>query len=427
MPLAELAILACAILLWAALSRPLATAPLTPTLVFVFVGLVVGPAGLAVAGFTLQDTTVHLLVELTLMLVLFTDAARIRLDVLSHEASLASRLLLLGLPLTVVTGTVLARWLFPGWSWAECALLGAILAPTDPALAQAVVLRTDVPGRVRDALNVESGLNDGLCLPLVVVFASLAGAMSGRLEPATSWALFAAAQLLLGPAAGLVIGFAGARTVERAVEANHVTGDFRRLSTVGLALLAFAGAGLIGGNGFLAAFVAGLTVARAAPALRTSIRTFGASEGELLALLTFMVFGAALLPQALARANATTIAYALGSLTLVRMLPVAVALAGTGLRPATILFLGWFGPRGIASVLFGLLVLPQAEHLPPALVATVFLTVALSIVAHGMTAGPLSRQYARHLSGQARHRPGGREHGPALNVPPRSGHSRVPR
>ncbi len=423
----ELASLAAALLLFAGISRRAEHSPLTPPIFFVAVGLLAGPAGLGWIALDGAEHGVHLLAELTLVLVLFTDAARIDLACLRREESLPARLLGVGMPLTIAAGALAAATVLPGFGPWECLLLAAILAPTDAALGQAVVSNPRVPVRIRQSLNVESGLNDGIALPLVLVLAMLGGARE-EAAPVGEWLRFAALQVTLGPATGALVGWVGGRGIERGATAGWISSSFQRLSGLGLAVLAFAGAELVGGNGFIAAFVAGLTLGNTARTVCSRIYDFGEAEGQLLTLLVFVVFGALMVPEAVAALRdgpggvAPALAYAALSLSVVRMLPVALALLGAGLRPASVAFLGWFGPRGLASILFALLIVEErggaaAEQIQ----AIVVLTVLASTLAHGVTAFPLASRYASWVTAIRQHAEA--EHAESMELPVRLTHT----
>ncbi len=395
---ASIAVIALSVCLFAAFSRKAERSPLTPPLFFLAVGFLLGGEGLGWMHLDIDGGAIHVLAELTLVLVLFTDAARIDLTCLRREESLPARLLGIGMPLTIAAGAFAAGVLLPGLGWTEALLLAAILAPTDAALGQAVVSNPCVPLRIRQSLNVESGLNDGIALPVVLVLASLAGARE-EAGDASYWLRFAALAVTLGPLLGAAVGFLGGRVVAWGTRAGWINAAFQRISGLGLALLAFGAAELVGGNGFIAAFVAGLTLGNTARGVCACLYEFGEAEGQLLTLLVFLAFGAALLPEALPHATGGALLYALLSLTVVRLVPVALSLLGTGLRPASIAFLGWFGPRGLASILFVLLVVEEGRLASgPFLQAVVVLTVLASTLLHGLTAYPLARRYGDYAA-----------------------------
>ncbi|MCG8591096.1 MAG: cation:proton antiporter [Proteobacteria bacterium] len=416
-----LVVLAAALLIFGGFSRLAERSIVTPPLFFAALGYVVSSAGLGWLELPVEGAGIHALAELTLVLVLFTDASRIDLDCLRREESLPLRLLALGLPLTIAAGAAAAYGLFPQLGWAGAALLAAILAPTDAALGQSVVSSPRVPIRMRQSLNVASGLNDGIALPVVLFFASLAGA-TGVTAEAGHWARFVALQLVLGPAVGVAVGVVGGRLVQKGTTAGWINAPFQRLSALGLALLAFAGSELVGGNGFIAAFVAGLALGNAARSVCTCLHEFGEAEGQLLTLLVFFVFGAVMVPAALHHADGAVWLYGLASLTLVRMLPVALACLGSGLRWPSLAFLGWFGPRGLASILFALLVLEGGGLAEGGRIeAIVVVTVLLSTLLHGVTAYPLAARYGAWT--ERVRESASAEHGPSPELPVRIAHT----
>ncbi|MGI9341719.1 MAG: cation:proton antiporter [Gammaproteobacteria bacterium] len=395
MNLASLLIVTGGLLLYSLISGRLQGTIVTPPLAFVAFGFAIGAGGLGIANFELDHSAIHLLAECTLVLVLFTDAARIDLGRVRRDHDLPVRMLVVGFPLAILAGTLAAAFLFPSFSIWEAALLAALLAPTDAALGQAVVSAKIVPLRVRQAINVESGLNDGIALPAVLLFAALAvGAEGGN--DAAGWVQFVLFQLVLGPLTGVIIGFVGARLLDSAAERGWANDSFQGIGILSLAIFMFLAAELVGGNGFIAAFVGGMVFGNSIRNECTFLFEFMETEGQLLMLITFLLFGATMLPEGVAHMQPGYIFYALLSLTLIRMLPIAISLIGSGLSLPTTLFLGWFGPRGLASVLFVLLILENAgiEHRDEVLAITV-LTVGLSVLLHGVTAAPLANRYGK--------------------------------
>ena len=396
MDLGSLTTVAAGFYLFALVSGRLQGTVVTAPLVFILFGFLLGDGGLGVADVDPGHAVIHTIAELTLVLVLFTDAVRIDLRLVRADHDLPVRMLLVGLPFTMLAGALVASWVFPSFSVWEAALLAALLAPTDAALGQPVVSDPAVPVRIRQAINVESGLNDGIALPAVLLFSTLAGA--GPVD-VTDWVRFVALQVTLGPVVGIVIGFAGARLLDEAVDRGWTSGTFQGIGILALAGLAFGVAELVGGNGFIAAFVGGLAFGHALRHPCTFLLEFMETEGQLLMLVTFVVFGAALLPVGLSHLSPATLGYAALSLTAVRMIPVAASFVGTDVKAPTRLFLGWFGPRGLASILFVLLILedapvPHAEEL----LAITVLTVAMSALLHGVSAAPLAARYGRLTS-----------------------------
>jgi len=395
MDLTTIAIVGGLLLAYALVSGRLEGTVLTAPLLFVAFGFLAGPGGFGFADIDVEHSAIHVIAELTLILVLFTDAARIDLNRVRQDHNLPMRMLLIGLPLAIGAGAFVAAALFPAFSIWEAALLAALLAPTDAALGQSVVSAKAVPIRIRQAINIESGLNDGIALPAVLLLAALAGTTHGGNETG-DWLRFGLLQVTLGPLAGAIIGYAGARLIDTAAERAWATTAFQGIGILSLSVLAYVLAEMIGGNGFISAFVAGIVFGNSIRHPCTYLFEFMESEGQLLMLITFLVFGAALLPEGLAHANVTFVVYAVLSLTAIRMIPIALSLLGSGIRLPTYLFVGWFGPRGLASILFVLLILEEAEipHRAEILSITV-ITVALSVILHGISAAPLANIYGR--------------------------------
>ena len=398
MEFAAVLVVAGVVFAYSLVSNWLAARSITGPIVFVATGMALGPAGAGAIGGDLTEGSVEILAEVTLVLLLFTDATRIDLALLRRQILLPSRLLLIGLPLTVLAGTGAAVALFPDLALWEAALVAAVLAPTDAALGQAVVSDLRVPVRIRQALNVESGLNDGLMLPAITVVVALA-AIGIETESPSFWFTFAARQIAYGLVAGVVIGLAGGRLLDASASRGWVAPTMRQLATLSVGMAAFAAATALDGNGFVAAFVAGLSFGSAAREQCESAADFAEDEGHLLMLITFLFFGATLAGPALSELTPRIAIYAVLSLTLLRMVPVGLSVIGVGLKRNTIGYLGWFGPRGLASILFGIFVLEQAD-LPSAeqILHIVTWTVLISVVLHGISSVPLTDRYTRWFS-----------------------------
>lgn len=333
--------------------------------------------------------------EVALALVLFADASRVTLAQLRERTGLAARLLGPGMLLTIGLGTLAGLWLLGALDGWEAAALAAILAPTDAALGAAVVEDERVPQRIRQALNVEAGLNDGLAVPFLLLFVAGASVTEG-FQPASFWATTLIEKVGIGLLAGVVTGLVAGEVAGRARAASWSTGASEQLAMAGVAIALFVFTEEVGGSGFIAAFVGGLAAGSRLRAEREPALRFTEEEGALIGSFVFFALG--LFVVALAdRITWQEGVYAVLSLTLVRMLPVAIALAGAGLRRPTVAFMGWFGPRGLASVVLALVVLEQEHQLQhiDTLTETSLVTVCLSIVAHGLSAGPLSGRYGR--------------------------------
>ncbi len=367
--------------------------PLTPPMAFIAAGVVLASAGRL--DVDIEEPLVRGIMEITLVVVLFTDASRIDLRALSRDFSAPLRMLTGGLGLTVVAGTLLAAALLPGLGIWEAAVLAVVLAPTDAALGQAVVSDDSIPRSVRQTLNVESGLNDGLALPLLAIALAVAGAAEAPGDPGF-WFRLAVEEIVFALVIGAGLAYIAGVLIVAARARGWMATVFLRLSGVTLALVTFGVADAAGGSGFLAAFVAGAVLGNVARSECAPIHAFAEAEGQLLVLTTFLLFGAIAVVPAFDRLDWRAVLYAVGSLTVVRMVPVALSLAGSGLRRASVWFLAWFGPRGLASILFGLLVL-EASGIPAEgrIFDIAVVTVTISALAHGVTAAPLARRYGR--------------------------------
>ncbi len=374
----------------------------TGPMVFMLVGVLVSPLGLDLFTMHTDTDTVKLIAEITLILILFVDASLIKLDVLrSAPSRIPARLLGIGLPLTMLCGFALGALLFDGMTLWGIALIALILSPTDAALGQAVVKSESVPSRIRQSISVESGLNDGIALPPILVCFAALGAESSGHEGA--WLGFMLKQLTFGPLIGVLVGWIGGRLIERASQLGWMESTFQRLAAFSLALLAYALAEAVEGNGFIAAFAAGIGLSlgirdAGSHELLERIQETGEAAGALLLHGVFLLLGLAAIPIAVGYWGWTELLYAVASLTVIRMLPVAISLIGTKSDVWTILFIGWFGPRGIASVLYLLLAISAIglaghEHM----FSIIVLTVTLSVLAHGVTAVPLCNRYAAKI------------------------------
>jgi NhaP-type Na+/H+ or K+/H+ antiporter len=406
------AVVALTLLAFAAISGRIAGTPITAAMVFTAVGLIVGSEALGLIDVPPAGETVKLLAEATLALVLFADASRIDVRSLRGELSVPLRLLGVGLPLTLLTGFVVALIVFPELSWSEALLLAVILAPTDAALGQAVVTLMRLPSRVRQGLNVESGLNDGICVPLFWIVLAIAQAESGAIGNGAAVRLVLE-QIGYGILAGVLAGVAAACVIVPLAGAG----------------LAFGIADPIGGSGFIAAFVGGFVFGAIRRRSGGEVGHLIEELGEIFNAVTFIVFGAVLLGPVLGDVTWSVALYAVLSLTVVRLIPVAIAMIGTGARRPTLAFLGWFGPRGLASIVFAVLVLEEGG-LPHdgVILTTTYVTIGLSVLAHGLTAAPLANRYAAWYESHPREALGGLEGSDVREVRWRFGvgHSRVP-
>jgi len=399
-----LAVIACVVVAYAVLSRRLDATPVTAAIFFVSCGLVFGSKGLGWIDSTRSSEQVRVLAEATLTLVLFADASRIDLRALRREYLVPVRLLGIGLPLTILLGWAIAAGLFGGLSAGEALLLAIILAPTDAALGQAVVTDPRLPSRIRQGLNVESGLNDGICVPLLFIALAVADA-EAQTKSAQGAATLVAEAIGYGVLFGVIAGAVGALLLRLARSRDLADPLWLQALPVGTAAASYGLTAPLGGSGFIAAFVAGLTFG----ALRgrgEEVTQLLEELGGLSNAVTFIVFGAAIAGPVLAGMTWKVGLYGVLSLTVIRMLPVAVAFARTHARPPTILFLGWFGPRGLASIVFTVIVLEES-HLPnvSTMATVVVFTIVLSVYAHGVSSRPLAGRYASWYAAHLPDRP----------------------
>ncbi|BDZ65182.1 cation:proton antiporter [Agromyces mangrovi Wang et al. 2018] len=382
-----------AVMVWSALSRVLDRRGITAALFLAAVGLGVGLLT-PLSDIEVDIEIAERVAEIALVLLLFSDATRLDLRALRHQLSWPTRLLLIGLPLTMLAGFGVGLLVFPGMALASVALLAVMLAPTDAALGQKVVTDDSVPPRVRQSLDVESGLNDGLSVPVFLVVLSIANA---ELESGVASAIAGsmAAQIGWGLLAGVFAGLFGGALIRFADDRDWITPAWKQVLPLAAALLAFAIADQLGGSGFIAAFVGGIVFGRVAGPVRSVVTLLTEEAGELAAAVTWFAFGALALVLALPLITWQVLLYAVLSLTVVRMIPVGIALAGGGIRLPTIAFIGWFGPRGLASLVFVLIAASRGVPEQELVLTTVVVTVALSIVLHGLSSVPLVARYHR--------------------------------
>jgi NhaP-type Na+/H+ or K+/H+ antiporter len=383
--------LTIAMVLWSVIAGRMERWNISAPMWFVAVGwLVANGPGHAVA-LSLNSEGIKLVAEFALAIVLFGDAAGVRLRALGLDAGLPSRLLVGGLPLTVAFGTLAAHLLFPSLSWWVCAVIGASVAPTDAALGAPIIEDRRVPERIRRVLNVESGLNDGIVTPMVKFFL-VAAAVGTSLDQGSE--RHALAALALGVVGGVVVGCLGGWSMTIATRHGWASAAARPVGILALAVLSYSVIVQMDGNGFVAAFVAGLAYGATSDRGSDEALELTHQTGGYLASVVWFIFGALMLPQ-LRHLTWRDIVFAVAALTVVRMVPVALSLIGSGLDRSSIAVIGWFGPRGLASVVFALMAVEALEG-PIALKADVAITatITLSVLLHGATAAPIVRRFA---------------------------------
>lgn len=385
----NLAILGAFLFFYSIFSERLARSPVNGAVVYMALGLTAGPMGLGWLHLDIDAEGLRTLAELTLALVLFTDAAEANQRELQHSWRIPLRLLLFGMPLTIGLGYVAGLLLLDSLDWIALLLLATMLAPTDAALGKAVVTDPAVPASMREGLNVESGLNDGICVPLVLLMLALAVDADVIGSPPQFALQLVSQSIGLGVVAGVVVTWLAVRMLRRVDRAGQVADSWGQLTLPALALVCFAVAQLVGGSGFIACFVGGILFG-ALEKRGVHARLLEAeSLGDSLALLTWVVFGAGVVGQALERLSWDVFLYSLCSLTVVRMLPIFLSLWGSSLTNGQKLFMGWFGPRGLASIVFAVIVFAAELPVGRTLIDAVVCTIVLSVLLHGLSANPL--------------------------------------
>ena len=366
-------------------------------MVFTAIGILLSPIGFDLVEINLNTEIVTIIAEIALIIILFSDASSLKLSELKAEWSIPFRLLFIGLPLTIAFATLVATLIFGEESFIYLLLMALLLAPTDAALGKAVVLDKRVPQKIRDSINVESGLNDGIVFPILLGVIAIITVEQGSTTD-TNWLAYIGQQVVFGAVIGALVGYINAIISTKTIHKDRVESAYKNLIPVAIAVFAYYSAEHFGGNGFIAAFFAGMFLGNYNQELRENVENFVESESELLILISFMVFGLTFVPQTIAFWDFKVLLYSLLSLTLLRMIPVAISLIGTKLDLATVAFIGWFGPRGIASILYVLIVVNEVISIKTheTIYAVVTVTILLSIFLHGLSARPLVSLYSRH-------------------------------
>ena len=394
-----LAVLALFIMVYSSVAGAVERRWVSGPIVFTCFGLLIGPAGFALLDWETDRELIRNLAEVTLAMVLFTDAAGADVRVLKNTSGVPARLLLVGLPLTIALGFAVGAVLIDSPSLFAIAVLATILAPTDAALGKAVITNEAVPDEVRQSLNVESGLNDGICVPVLLLFLALALDTTGDMGPLPLAAKLVFEQIGIGLAVGLVLTFNAVRLLKYARYRQWLTKTWTQIPIFALALSCFSVAQYLGGSGFIAAFSGGLLMAFMEKDLSKKVKEeyllTSEGAGDTLALITWVTFGAAVVGQAIGYFSWTILLYSFLSLTVIRMLPVFLCLTGSGIDTEGKLFIGWFGPRGLASIVFAVMVVNSGLPDSGPLAMTVVCTIVLSIVAHGVTANPWAQSYGK--------------------------------
>ena len=392
-----LALLALFVLVYSIFAGIVERSWISGPILFTLFGLLVGPFALDLLTLETDRELIKAMAELTLAMVLFTDAAGAHIGVLEKSSGIPARLLLLGLPLTIAVGFGVGVLLLGDLSFFAIALLAILLAPTDAALGKAVVTNPVVPDRIRQGLNVESGLNDGICVPILLVFLTLGLGQVGETGAGQLGMKLLISQIGIGLLVGGVTTFFAFRLIELSRRRKWLTVTWIQIPVIALALGCFSLAQLLGGSGFIAAFSGGLVFgvldARVSRKVKDQLLLASEGIGDTLALITWVIFGSAVVGQVYGNFSWTALAYAVLSLTVIRMLPVFFCLAGSGVDTEGKLFIGWFGPRGLASIVFAVIVIESDLPGNEMLGLVTATTILLSILLHGITANPWARAY----------------------------------
>jgi len=385
------AIIAVFAFVYACVAARVERSTLSGPIVFAAGGFLLGPAVLGVLNLDIEAEQLRVLAEATLAIVLFTDAASADLAMIRRSAGLPTRLLLVGLPLTIVLGFLAGMALLPGLGIVEIALIAAILAPTDAALGKPVVINPSVPEELRETLNLESGLNDGICVPIVLLLLGFAVGTDTDGLDARTVLILVIEEIGIGLAVGVIVTAAASFALRLAVRLGWLAPGWGGIAMIALAFACFALAQVLGGSGFIACFTGGLALNALRHPHRHALLRGAEATGDAFSLITWIVFGAGVLWQIAEWITLPVIAYSILSLTVVRMLPVLLSLLGTHVPVADRVFLGWFGPRGLASIVFGIMILDAGLPHIGTVEATIACTIVLSVLAHGLSANPMVR------------------------------------
>jgi sodium/hydrogen antiporter len=386
------AVLAGFLLIYSAVAGRVERSPISGPIVFTVVGLLLGPRVLDLIDLDLTEQGLRALAEFTLAMVLFTDAANADIRFVRRNLGIPERLLLIGLPLTIILGIAVAWLMFPSLGLLEACLLAAILAPTDAALGAPVVTNQAVPPVIRESLNLESGLNDGICVPVILILLGYAAGTQVQHSTLAHVTTVVFEEIGIGLAIGLALTPAASLMLRLADRHGWISPHWRDASALAMAAICFAAAQAIGGSGFIACFVGGLLLSPLRADTKHDLLRGAETTGGILGLVTWVLFGSLAVSRTIDQITWVTVLYAVLSLTVIRMLPVYLCLRGTGINAAGRLFIGWFGPRGLASIVFAVIVLDEQLPGNELLMTTITCTILLSVAAHGVTANPLARR-----------------------------------
>jgi sodium/hydrogen antiporter len=394
-----IAVIAGFVFFYSLIASRLEKTPVNGALVYVIAGMLFGPYVLGLIDLKIEGETISRLAEIALAICLFTDSSNANLNVLRRVEAIPARLLLIGLPLTILLGFGLGWLILDELGLFEIALIASMLAPTDAALGKAVITNPAVPAKVRESLNVESGLNDGICVPVILFFIALTAGTTEASESVELVTNLLLEVIGIGIVVGFVLSLLGGVALRTCASRGWIAGTWLQIPIIALALFCFGLAQWMGGSGFIASFVGGLTFGAFTKQNKEIFLDAAESSADAVAMVTWFTFGTVILGTLVPGLSWQVLLYAIFSLTVVRMLPVYLCLIGKGLRTDTLLFIGWFGPRGLASIVFVVMVIN--EHLPgnDTIAAVVIWTIVLSVVLHGLSANLLAKVYGERVEG----------------------------
>lgn len=385
-----LLILAAFILIYSLFATRFEKTALSGPFLALIVGFIFGPLVLGLLDIKIASEDYRLIAELALALVLFTDASKANLRVLENNYTLPTRMLIIGLPLTIVFGMAGGFLIFKDFSWIELGILATILAPTDAALGKAVVINKSVPSKIREALNVESGLNDGIAVPVLFLFMAFTTLETGTGAGFTYGLGLFVREIGVGLVVGIGITFGIEWLIRYANERNWISESWKPFVIIALAITCFTVAQVAGGSGFIACFSGGFLygILNRKHKIKTDLLESAEGAGDTMSLITWLIFGALVIAPFLQSFTWDVVIYALLSLTIIRIIPVLISLTGTSTSWKEKLFMGWFGPRGLASIVFAVIILDVDLPHRPTIILTIVCTILFSVILHGLTAKP---------------------------------------
>jgi len=402
-----LAVLGGFVLLYSAVAGGVTRTWISGPIVFIALGVLLGPLGVGLLAKEGDPELLMALAEMTLALVLFTDAAGADLGVLRRARKLPVRLLAIGLPLTILLGFGVGKLMFGAMTIFEIALLATMLAPTDAALGRAVVSNEAVPRPIREGLNVESGLNDGICVPILFLFLALAQGQGDDESPWRTGLVLFLEEVGIGVVVGVVVTVVAVLVLRLCKRRGWLSPTWTNVTVVAAAFACFGTAQAIGGSGFIASFIGGMLFGRLLRPHHEELLESAEGIGDTFALLTWVLFGALVVGQAVGNFSWSPVLYAVLSLTVIRMLPVFVCLTGLRANTEGKLFVGWFGPRGLASIVFAVIVINAGVPGADTITSVVTWTVLLSVIAHGVSANPWAKSFGARRQSAERPEPDG--------------------